>query len=167
MILHRCLIEKLFVMDADLSVYLLIDSSPQRNGMELFAVSADLVWGDRYERRLWPLITIEHHMLDAARKSIAPMWLVWLMVGPCIKRVNLFRWKVKAILSDMGVEHRIAKMNDFTAEFSNSLTRSLSPLDMSRIPFYSHCVCNCVGGDTFGTVNCSEPYRPLIGFQSG
>ena len=38
MILHRCLIEKLFAMDADLSVYFFIDSSPQRNGMELFAV---------------------------------------------------------------------------------------------------------------------------------
>ena len=71
MILHRCLIEKLFLMDADLSVYMFIDSSPQRRGMEMFAVSVDLVWGDRYERRLWPVITLEHHMLDKIGKSCA------------------------------------------------------------------------------------------------
>ena len=75
-------------------------------------------------------------MLDAAGKSIALMWLVWLMVGPCIKRVRWFRCKVKAILSDMGVEHRIAKMNDFTAEFPKFLNPKFSNIAYVQDGFF-------------------------------
>ena len=104
MLLHRALMDYYpqTCYEDDINFYMCIDSSPQHRGLELFAVSVDIVVNGEYSRRLWPLISIEHHMLDTLGKCIAVLWCVFLMVGPTFSRMQWFCRRVRSITHDMG-----------------------------------------------------------------
>ena len=50
------------------------DSSPQWRGVELFASSFDIVAGNQYLRRAFPMISLERSRMDAPGKTLIFLW---------------------------------------------------------------------------------------------
>ena len=89
---------------AEVDIYLYIDSSPQARGLEMFAVSMDFFHrgpATSWERRLLPLISLDRDYLDQIGKSLALMWIIFLIVGPSAEQVIRFCDRVRCIVSDM------------------------------------------------------------------
>lgn len=70
-----------------------------------------------FERRLMPMIALQRGALDAIGKSLALVWVIWLLVGPHIDQVIHFCNRVRSICTDMGTERKIATMPDIVVEF--------------------------------------------------
>jgi hypothetical protein len=78
------------------------------SSFELWDRHDNIVW----ERRLMPVIALPREFLDAAGKTFALLWVVWLMVGPSPTEVLRFCERVRCIVSDMGTERLIARYPD-------------------------------------------------------
>ena len=95
-----------------INIYLYLDSSPQVRGEELFALSIELrdpAGNYPWERRLAPMIAIQKDYFDAVGKSLALVYLIWLLVGPTASQVIRFCDRVRGIVTDMGTERKIAR----------------------------------------------------------
>ena len=55
--------------------------------------------------------------LDHYSKTIALLWQIFLMVGPCFYAVRAFCYRVRSIITDMGAERQMVHMPDFLADF--------------------------------------------------
>ena len=79
MLLHRLLVSfwwsECLASGLVLDVYLYIDASPQRRGVELFAASYDWCCNDGSRgTRLLPFISLDRLMLDAIGKTLCLAW---------------------------------------------------------------------------------------------
>ena len=116
-----------------IDVYLYLDSSPQVRSEELFAVSVELrdpagnfVW----ERRLAPMVALQRDYFDAVGKGLALLWILWLLVGPSPEQLIRFCDRVRAVVTDMGTERKIARLPCLIADFYDVMLEQ--PV---RIPF--------------------------------
>lgn len=96
------------VGDGAVSIYMFADASPQWRGLELYAGSFDLFDGKVIQRRLFPMISLDRSFQDAAGKSLALLWQIYLMTGPSFNMVRLFCSRVRSITTDQGVERFLA-----------------------------------------------------------
>ena len=81
--------------------------------MRLMTLSSEGV----FERRVFPLITIDKEMLDAVGKQLGFIWMVWLMVGPTLSLVYLFLSCIKGVCTDGGVEKWLPDCKDRVPAF--------------------------------------------------
>ena len=103
-----------------INIYLYLDSSPQVRGEELFALSIELrdpAGNYPWERRLAPMIAIQKDYFDAVGKSLALVYLIWLLVGPTASQVIRFCDRVRGIVTDMGTERKIARSPCLISDF--------------------------------------------------
>ena len=70
-----------------------------------------------WERRLLPLISLDRDYLDQIGKSLALLWIIFLIVGPSAEQVIRFCDRVRCIVSDMGTERKNATMPCMIQEF--------------------------------------------------
>jgi len=98
-------------------IHLYCDASPQWRGLEMFASSFELAFGDTVLRRLFPLVSLDRRRLDALGKTLTLMWQIYLIVGPSADLLKYFCSRVASITTDMGVEHKIANMPGLWGEF--------------------------------------------------
>ena len=64
-----------------------------------------------------PLVALGRDFLDAAGKTLALLWLIFLLVGPAWSSMRRFCGMVKAILTDMGTERLIHSNPDILPDF--------------------------------------------------
>ena len=95
------------MLSSSVCVFLYLDSSPQAEGVELFAVSFELWALDGsvpFMRRLMPVIRLPRNFWDASGKLVALLWCIWLLVGPRPDDVLRFVMSIRSITTDMGTE---------------------------------------------------------------
>ena len=126
-----------------LDIFVYLDSSPQVRGNELFAASfeiynrADDSWW--FDRRHMRLVALGRDFLDAAGKTMALLWAIWLMVGPCWQQMRRFCSMIRVILTDMGTERLIYSMVDLLTDFFE-LMLGMVP-DIPRLPrMFPNCI---------------------------
>ena len=103
-----------------ISIYMYIDSSPQLMGCEMFAASFEVFdpTGQLpFERKLMPIIYLSREYLDVAGKTLASIWVIFLLVGPDYATVSKFCSRVVAICTDMGTERLIARATNMLPDF--------------------------------------------------
>jgi len=108
------------------SIFVYLDSSPQKLGYEMFACSIEILDMHGvlpFKRQLLPLIALSRQHLDARGKIFAFLWLVWLCFGPTVESVTRFLGSVVCICSDMGAERKIARSHDVLGEFFSEMLR--------------------------------------------
>jgi hypothetical protein len=81
------------------------------------------------------------------------VWQLFLLVGPGIERLRYALSRVRSITTDMGAEHHIVNLPDFTIEFFNCLRVQLPPI-FQPLPFlfprallihgWNHLIDNCL-----------------------
>ena len=117
-------------------IHIWIDGSPQWRGVEMFAMSFDLIIGNRVERRLFPVLTLRVCQLDATSKTLALLWGIWLLVGPEAHHVRAFCRCVRSICTDAGVERLVVSMDDFIDEFIRKMNGKVrEPLKSPELLF--------------------------------
>jgi hypothetical protein len=99
-----------------LCIYIYIDSSPQWRGLDMLAVSFDLVCmhsgtSVKFQRR-FPFVSLEHGQHDHFGKLIGLVWVIWLVVGPRYDAMRAFCNGVVSLLTDAGVERAIVDSVD-------------------------------------------------------
>jgi hypothetical protein len=119
MLLWRGVFASLDLTEVDL--YLYADGSPQWRGKELYAVSFDLVIrrGQHREvfRRMFPILQLGLRALSALGKTLATLWMLFLLVGPFPARFVEVLGRVRSITTDLGTERKLAHMADVAPEF--------------------------------------------------
>ena len=119
MLLWRGVFAALDLTEVDL--YLYADGSPQWRGKELYAVSFDLVIrrGQHREvlRRMCPILQLGLRALSAQGKTLATLWMLFLLVGPFPARFVEVLGRVRSITTDLGTERKLAHMADVAPEF--------------------------------------------------
>ena len=101
-----------------------------------------------FVRKLMPIIYLSRDYLDTFGKTLATIWVIFLLVGPDHDTVANFCSKVIAICTDMGTERLIARHSDFLPDFyalilnvrlppTVTLRSSLFPLAMQS-PGWNH-----------------------------
>ena len=102
-------------------IFIYLDSSPQVRGQELFAASWEVFDNKANKfiitRRYMPLVALGRDFLDAAGKTLALLWLIFLLVGPAWSSMRRLCNMVKAILTDMGTERLIHSQPDVLPDF--------------------------------------------------
>ena len=110
---------------ADLWVFLFLDASPQRRGLELFAATFDLYrhlnGEDIFARRLFPMINIGRNLYSLHGKVVATLWIIFLQVGPNYHDIRNFCNRICCITTDMGTEMNIADYRDILLQFCKTL----------------------------------------------
>ena len=95
-----------------------IDGSPQWRGREMLAMSFEVVVpGEYYQRKLFPVVALRSSQLDACSKAMCLLWAIFLLVGPSAAAVRQFLSRVRCIVSDCGVERKIAELPDIVDDF--------------------------------------------------
>ena len=97
-------------------LYLFIDGSPQRRGVELFASTLDIICGTFFMRRALPFVAPLIGLTTLAKCSTL-LWQLYLVCGPCFIRFRKVLSRVRSITTDMGVEHRIPSYVDISKDF--------------------------------------------------
>ena len=102
-------------------IFIYLDSSPQVRGEELFAASWEVFdpVKDSFvvSRRYMPLVALGRDFMDAAGKTLALLWLIFLLVGPAWQSMRRFCNMVKAVLTDMGTERLIHSQPDILPDY--------------------------------------------------
>jgi hypothetical protein len=99
------------------NIYLFVDGSPQRRGLELFASTMDVIFpGGHHMRKIFPYIAPVLGM-DTLSKTAALLWQVFLLCGPCFHSMRRFCASVRSICSDMGTERNIYRHVDFLRDW--------------------------------------------------
>jgi hypothetical protein len=99
------------------NIYLFVDGSPQRRGLELFASTMDVIFpGGHHMRKIFPYIAPVLGM-DTLSKTTALLWQVFLLCGPCFHSIRRFCASVRSICSDMGTERNIYRHIDFLKDW--------------------------------------------------
>jgi hypothetical protein len=102
---------------AAVNIYLFVDGSPQRRGLELFASTMDVIFlGGHHMRKIFPYIAPVLGM-DTLSKTTALLWQVFLLCGPCFHSIRRFCASVRSICSDMGTERNIYRHIDFLKDW--------------------------------------------------
>lgn len=96
------------VDERQINLYIFADASPQWRGLEMYASSFDMVDGDIFVHKLFPLVALDKTFQDAMGKCLALLWQVFLMVGPSYAMVNSFLRRVRSLTTDQGVERLLA-----------------------------------------------------------
>ena len=112
------------MLSSSVCVFLYLDSSPQAEGVELFAVSFELWALDGsvpFMRRLMPVILLPRNFWDASGKLVALLWCIWLLVGPRPDDVLRFVMSIRSITTAMGTERMLAIMPDILPDFFSLL----------------------------------------------
>ena len=107
-------------LPVDIVIFMYVDSSPQVRGEELCAASFehyDYYGRVKLQRRLMPMIGLPRDMTGQIGKSLALIWIIWLLVGQDPIQVTRFCNAVRAIDTNMGVERKLANMCDMLPEF--------------------------------------------------
>ena len=82
--------------------YLYFDASPQKRGIELFAMSYDCMVNNETFRRQFPHLALDRGMLDRIGKTLAVLWQIFLMFGPLWEQMRWFLSRVCGCTADMG-----------------------------------------------------------------
>lgn len=90
------------------NIYIFADASPQWRGLELYASSFDMLIGATIAHRLFPMLSLDKDLLDAAGKCLALVWQIFLLAGPSYFFVRLFCSRVRSITTDQGTERKLA-----------------------------------------------------------
>ena len=83
----------------------------------IFSATCEIHDGTTFHRRLLPCISLCPDMRDTLGKTMALLWAIWLACGPSWSNMKAFTSRVVGIITDLGVEHRIASMEDVLADF--------------------------------------------------
>jgi hypothetical protein len=99
------------LLQSVLAIYIYIDTSPQWRGLDMVAISFDLVCfhaGDtmHFSRR-FPYLALEQGQFDVFGKLIALLWGIFLVAGPSYWAMRKFCDSVVSILTDAGTERGI------------------------------------------------------------
>lgn len=113
--------------EGNVSLYLFCDASPTWRGVELWASSFDLFDGSGFLRRLFPCVALKGDLLDSSGKTFALLWQIFLVAGPDFERVRQFCSRVRAVVTDMGVERKICDMPDVLGDFYSILQPGFVP----------------------------------------
>ena len=118
-----------------LCLYLWIDASPQRRGLEFLATSWDVftVGAFRFRRKL-PAIRLQRALFSASGRTTAMLWQIFLLVGPCARTFRIILASIRSITTDMGVESKIYEAADTSIMFLRYLGVAI-PRDVQPIQF--------------------------------
>ena len=118
-----------------LCLYLWIDASPQRRGLEFLATSWDAftVGAFRFRRKL-PAIRLQRALFSASGRTTAMLWQIFLLVGPCARTFRIILASIRSITTDMGVESKIYEAADTSIMFLRYLGVAI-PRDVQPIQF--------------------------------
>ena len=83
-----------------------------------------------------PLVALGRDFLDAAGKTLALLWAIFLLVGPAWSAVRRFCNMVKVILTDMGTERLIHSQPDVLSDFYELMlcTKVACPVQLRMFP---------------------------------
>lgn len=127
MLLSRKMLQTMFDTCPNMNIYLFADASPQWRGLEMFAASMDIQDGQAILRRLLPVLSLDRVQLDALGKVMALLWQVFLVCGPSYKVLKTFLRRVRAVVTDMGTERKMANFADCLPRFYSALDMGFSP----------------------------------------
>ena len=99
----------------ELQINLTCDASPQGLGQELFAAAFDYYLGDHHWRRTFPIV--QQVGAKAIGKAITSLFQIFLMFGPSADNIIHFCSRVGSILTDHGVEIKLAEMDNILPTF--------------------------------------------------
>ena len=124
-----------------LALYLWIDSSPQRKGIEFLHTSWDVFLEGSFKfRRKLPAVHLARELFTARGKAVALLWQVFLMVGPYVDQIYSVLKRIRAITTDMGVESQIKDTPDFVLPFLRSLGVSIPRSVRPKLHLLPYCV---------------------------
>ena len=127
--------------DRDVALFLWIDSSPQRRGIEFLASSWDVFVNGHYRmRRKLPAIKLSRALWTAFGKALGLAWQVFLVAGHQIPVLYKVWGSIRSITTDMGVESGIIDQEDFLASFLRFLGVEVPPATASRQFLLPNCV---------------------------
>ena len=76
MLLHRLWIASLIASGVTIHIFLYIDGSPTWRGIEQFCASYELWDGERWHRRLFPVVALDHSRMSAFGKCVTLLWQI-------------------------------------------------------------------------------------------
>ena len=89
-------------------------------GYELVAASFEM-WDRRevlpFQRKLMPLISLPRDYLDSTGKTMALVWVIFLLTGPHYDDCRSFCDRIVSVTTDMGTERLLARMPDCLNDF--------------------------------------------------
>ena len=88
-------------------------------------------------------------MFHAPGKCYAPLWQIFLVVGPSYTRMRNFLSRARVILSDFGVEHLIPNIADILPDFLEVLSIPY-PVNCRQQFLFPNCVPNAGWHHVFG-----------------
>lgn len=111
----------------DINLFVYADASPSLKGIEMFSVSLDIHHfseGEHwFERRLMPIVSLSRDQLGAEGKTLALLWVLWLALGPDLRTFRQYLSRIRALVSDMGTERKIAGIGDLVGNFYSIIDR--------------------------------------------
>ena len=63
------------------------------------------------------MVALQKDFFDAVGKSLALVWIIWLLVGPSPEQLIRFCDRVRGIVTDMGTERKIARSPCLISDF--------------------------------------------------
>ena len=91
-----------------------------------------------------PLISLPRDYLDSTGKTMALVWVVFLLTGPHYDDCRSFCDRIVSVTTDMGTERLLARMPDCLKDFITSFWASL--LASLRGPFLCPLQCKLQDG---------------------
>ena len=120
MLLHRQRLSKLMVGTGyrDTAILLFTDASPQWRGSELRASILDPVSVSSLlvSRRLLSVEVLDRGLSDAVGKTCALLWQLFLVAGGCWSAMHTLCSRVRAIVTDLGMEQFICNQPGLVLE---------------------------------------------------
>ncbi|CAK0790716.1 unnamed protein product, partial [Prorocentrum cordatum] len=106
----------------EVDIYLYVDSSPQGRGWEMQAASYRVrVAGREFLSRMFAPVLLMRTQLSALAKTAALLWQIHLVFGGNATVMRKVLDRVRGVVSDMGTEYMVAKMNDCLPDFYQCL----------------------------------------------
>ena len=119
------------------NMFVYTDASPQWRGSELAATSLEVadLNTNFWSRRLLPVVQLDRGLYDATGKTLALLWQLWLCCGPSWGDMVRACSRIRAIVSDLGVERLIWTMpGDVFEEFFTLICFPVSASEKLRHP---------------------------------
>jgi len=119
-------------------VYLFTDASPQWRGSELFATSWDWISfvddDPHFFRKLLPVVSLDRGHIDGYGKTLCILWQIALVVGPTWAAMKMALSRVRAIITDMGVERFIVNSEDCLDAFFKVIRAPIDRAELAAWP---------------------------------
>ena len=130
----------------EIATYIFAHASPLWRGAELFATSVDLVHlpSNLHTRTLLPIVCLDRGLFDAVGNTLAVIWQLLLVAGPSWTHMRYKCRRVRAIVSDLGVERNICNMPAMLKDFFDLIGAPVSQRELDVEPEGDYLVERCL-----------------------